>query len=92
VLALTVLRQRLRAQLALRPHVRGTPGVALTDLNPVGVVQLAGETWSAESVSGPLPAGAPVHAVKARGLRLEVWSEVGTVPDTFVFDIEEDQP
>ncbi len=50
-----------------------------------------GETWSAESVSGPLAAGAPVHVLTARGVRLEVWSEVGTIPDASVFDIKEDQ-
>jgi membrane-bound ClpP family serine protease len=90
VLALTVLRQRLRGQLALVPHVQGALGVALTDLTPVGVVQVAGETWRAESVSGPLPAGAPVHAMTARGVHLQVWSEVGVVPDAVVCDIEED--
>jgi membrane-bound ClpP family serine protease len=92
ILASTALRQRLRGGLALLPSLRGAAGVALTELRPVGVVQVAGETWSAESVSGPLPAGAPVHVLTARGVRLEVWSEVGTIPDANVFDIKEDQP
>jgi membrane-bound ClpP family serine protease len=92
VLAATALRQRLRRELALLPSVWGATGVAVTDLTPVGVVQVAGETWSAESVSGPLPAGAPVHALKARGVRLEVWSEAGIVADANVLDIKEDQP
>ena len=64
----------------------------MTELTPVGVVRVGGENWSAESVSGTLPAGAPVHVLAARGVRLEVWSEVGTVPDATMFDIEEDQP
>ena len=92
VLAATALRQRLRGELALLPSLRGATGVAITDLTPVGVVQVGGETWSAESVSGPLPAGAPVHALKARGVRLEVWSEAGTVADANVLDTKEDQP
>jgi membrane-bound ClpP family serine protease len=92
VLAVTALRQRLRGELALLPSVWGATGVAVTDLTPVGVVQVGGETWSAESVSGPLPAGAPVHALKARGVRLEVWSEAGIVADANVLDIKEDKP
>jgi membrane-bound ClpP family serine protease len=85
------LRQRLHRELTLLPPLRGCTGVAVTELTPVGVVQLGGETWSAESVSGMLPAGAPIHALKARGIRLQVWSEVGTVPDGTLFDIKEVQ-
>ncbi len=92
VLAATALRQRLRGELAFLPSLQGATGVAITDLTPDGVVQVGGETWSAESVSGPLPAGAPVHALKARGVRLEVWSEAGTVADANVLDTKEDQP
>jgi membrane-bound ClpP family serine protease len=91
VLAATALRQRLRGELAFLPSLRGATGVAITDLTPVGVVQVGGETWSAESVSGPLPAGAPVHAVNARGVRLEVWSEAGRVADADVLDTKEEQ-
>jgi len=90
-LATTALRQQLRGQLLLPPPLPGATGVAVTDLTPLGVVQVGGETWSAESVSGRLPAGAPVHALKARGVRLEVWSEMGVVPDANVLDNEEDQ-
>ena len=92
IVASTALRQRLRGGLALLPSLRGADGVAVTELRPMGVVRVGGETWSAESVSGPLPAGAPVHVLTARGVRLEVWSEVGTIPDANVFDIKEDQP
>jgi membrane-bound ClpP family serine protease len=90
MLATTVLRQRLRDEPALQ--MRGATGVAVTELTPLGVVRVRGETWSAESVSGPLPAGAPVHALNVRGVRLEVWSEMGTVPDASIFIIEEEQP
>jgi membrane-bound ClpP family serine protease len=91
VLATTALRQQLRGRLVLPPPLPRATGVAVTDLTPLGVVQVGGETWSAESVSGRLPAGAPVHALKARGVRLEVWSEMGVVPDAKVLDNEEDQ-
>ena len=87
VVAGTALRQRLRRNGGWPPAaLRGTSGVAVTELTPVGVVRVGGENWSAESVSGPLPAGAPVHVLGARGVRLEVWSEVGTVPDATVLD------
>ena len=91
IVAGTALRQRLRGTWAALPPVRGARGVAVTELTPIGVVRVAGEIWSAESVSGKLPAGAPVHALRLRGVRLEVWSEVGTVPDGTIFDTEEDQ-
>jgi membrane-bound ClpP family serine protease len=78
--------------LDLLPPLRGATGTALTGLTPAGVVQIGGETWSARSVSGPLPAGAPVHALTARGVRLQVWSEAGTIPDATVFDLKENQP
>jgi membrane-bound ClpP family serine protease len=92
VVASTALRQRWRGSLAVLPPLRGTSGLAVTKLTPVGVVRVAGEAWSAESVSGNLPAGSPVHVLKVRGVRLQVWSEMGTVPDAKVFDTEEDQP
>lgn len=63
-----------------RHPLRGADGVALTDMTPIGVVRIGSETWSGESLSGPLLAGAPVHVVAVRGLRLEVWSEAGIVP------------
>jgi membrane protein implicated in regulation of membrane protease activity len=92
IVATTALRQRLRGTLVGLPSLRGIDGVALTSLTPVGVVKVAGEKWTAESVSGPLPAGTPVHVLGVRGVRLEVWSERGTVPDGRLLGIEEDQP
>jgi membrane-bound ClpP family serine protease len=62
----------------------GATGVALGPLAPSGVVRVKNETWSAVSLSGPLPEGAPVHVVKVEGLRLLVWSEAGTIPGTDV--------
>jgi membrane-bound ClpP family serine protease len=53
----------------------GADGVAVTDLTPVGTVKVRGETWTAESMCGRLPAGAPVEVMEVDGLRLRVWSE-----------------
>jgi membrane protein implicated in regulation of membrane protease activity len=90
--ATAALRQRLRGTLVGLPALRGTDGVAETALSPVGVVRVGGEKWTAESVSGPLPAGAPVHVLGVRGVRLEVWSEAGSVPDGRMLGTQEDQP
>jgi membrane-bound ClpP family serine protease len=62
----------------------GASGKALTALSPKGICQVNKETWTAESLSGPLPAGAPVHVARVDGLRLLVWSEAGTVPGSEV--------
>jgi membrane-bound ClpP family serine protease len=58
----------------------GATGTAVTALSPAGIARVNAETWTAESLSGPLPAGAPVHVAKVEGLRLLVWSEAGNVP------------
>lgn len=58
----------------------GAEGVVLTELSPVGTVRVRGETWTAESLSGPLAAGARVNVVEVEGLRLRVSSDVMTVP------------
>jgi membrane-bound ClpP family serine protease len=86
LLAGSALRQRLRGTVVGLPPLRGTTGIAITELTPAGVVRVGGENWSAESVSGILPAGAPVHVLGVRGVRLDVWSEAGTVTDHTVFD------
>jgi membrane-bound ClpP family serine protease len=86
------LRQRLHGTLVGLPELRGTSGVAVTTLDPGGIVRVGGENWSARSVSGPLQAGAPVHVLGVRGVRLDVWSELGTVPDHTMIATEEDKP
>jgi membrane-bound ClpP family serine protease len=58
----------------------GAEGVALTALTPKGTVRVRGETWTAESVNGQVPAGAPVHVMEIDGLRLRVWSDA-VMPD-----------
>jgi membrane-bound ClpP family serine protease len=57
----------------------GATGTAVTALAPVGICRVNNETWTAQSVSGPLPPGAPVHVAKVEGVRLIVWSEAGTI-------------
>jgi len=75
------LSQRWKAASTPTATLRGASGTAVTPLTPAGVVRVAGESWSAVSLSGPLAAGVPVHVARADGVRLEVWSEAGTVPD-----------
>ena len=56
--------------------LQGAHGVAETALEPAGRVHVRGESWAAESVGGPVAAGAPVLVVSVRGLVLEVFPEV----------------
>ena len=72
-LSLPALRRRQSAHGA--GGLLGADGVAVTALAPQGTVRVRGETWTAESVSGPLPAGAPVHVMEIDGLHLRVWSD-----------------
>jgi membrane-bound ClpP family serine protease len=92
VVGSTALRQQLRSSWLAAPSIRGASGTAVTALAPVGVVRVASETWTAKSLSGPLPAGAPVHVVRVDGVRLEVWSEAGTVPGQPVLATDEGLP
>jgi membrane-bound serine protease (ClpP class) len=52
----------------------GRTGEARTVLSPSGMVQVAGELWSAELISGaaPVAAGELVEVVAMDGLRLQV--------------------
>ncbi|MFZ8845186.1 NfeD family protein, partial [Thermoflexus sp.] len=58
----------------------GRIGEARTDLNPVGMVHVAGELWTAESEAGMIPAGTPVQVSGVEGLRLRVrkWTPPAT--------------
>jgi len=51
---------------------QGTRGIALTDLDPEGVVQIQSETWSAMTGEGHVKAGQAVEVVSCDGLRLRV--------------------
>jgi membrane-bound ClpP family serine protease len=57
----------------------GAEGVAVTDLNPAGVVRVLGENWSAVAVNGQATAGTPVQVLETRGVRLDVWAETDRV-------------
>jgi len=58
----------------------GATGTAVTALSPRGIARVNNETWSAESLSGHLRPGAPVHVARVEGVRLLVWSEAGNIP------------
>lgn len=67
----------LRDERRSTPHLdhrrlAGSAGVALSDLRPSGVVQVAGETWSATSLGSPVRRGATVHVDRVDGVRLVV--------------------
>ncbi len=47
-------------------------GIAISDLNPIGVVQAGGELWSATSVAGTIKAGSKVDVISSTPVRLEV--------------------
>jgi membrane-bound serine protease (ClpP class) len=55
-----------------RESLMGAEGVVTTVLSPRGVVQVAGERWTAESSAGPVPAGSRVRVVGVEGLTLRV--------------------
>lgn len=55
--------------------LEGAEGVAISDLNPDGIVRVGGENWSATSVNGSVTAGGAVQVLRTRGVRLEVWGE-----------------
>ena len=50
----------------------GAQGMALDELDPRGQVWVGHETWTAESVAGPIPKGTPVRVVRRAGLTLLV--------------------
>jgi membrane-bound ClpP family serine protease len=80
IMAAGILRARVVARSLPAPTLVGQAGTTVSALTPVGIARVQGETWTAESISGSLPAGAPVHVVRVEGLRLLVWSEQGQVP------------
>jgi len=58
------------------PHtVIGAEGTVLRPLDPVGVVRVRGESWTARSTVGPVPAGATERVARMAGLTLEVEPE-----------------
>lgn len=50
-------------------------GVAISDLDPAGVVRVQGEEWSAVAINAPVRRGSQVLVIGRGGVRLEVWGE-----------------
>ena len=77
-----VLRAAIRARrqpVKTGAHiVLGADAVVVTPLEPTGSVRVQGQTWSAHSAHGPIPAGATVKVVHRDGLTLEVSPTVDT--------------
>ncbi len=71
-----VVQAALRVRRLPRPagleSMVGERGVALSELNPGGEVLARHETWSAESIGPPIPAGARVRILNVSGLKLTV--------------------
>ncbi len=72
-LALTAaLRAQRQTVLMSTQGLVGTTGIAVTDLDLQGVVQVQSETWTAIADAGPVSAGETVEIVGTDGLRLRV--------------------
>jgi membrane-bound ClpP family serine protease len=50
-------------------------GIAVSDLEPSGIVRVAGENWSAISLNGRIQAGTRIQVIEANGVRLSVWGD-----------------
>jgi membrane-bound serine protease (ClpP class) len=68
------LRAQRRPVITGRESLGGRTGIAVSEFDPSGQVQAAGELWSADIVddSGKIHKGDPVEVVKVEGLRLKV--------------------
>ena len=58
-----------------RRSLEGAEAIAVTELDPKGIVRVHGENCSAESLNGTIKAKARVQVINAKGVRLEVWGE-----------------
>ncbi|HTW99076.1 MAG TPA: NfeD family protein [Acidimicrobiales bacterium] len=58
-----------------RTGPEGAHGIALSDLDPSGIVRVDGEEWTAESVNGPVAKGGRVQVLSRQGVRIQVWGE-----------------
>src|SRR5205085_7591102 len=67
-----VVRARRLPKRTGRERLVGSEGIVTSALEPKGVVQVAGERWTAESSGAVLPAGTPVTVVALDGLTLRV--------------------
>ncbi|HEY5272788.1 MAG TPA: NfeD family protein [Acidimicrobiales bacterium] len=58
----------------------GATGIAVSDLDPDGIVRVRAEAWSASSLNGRIEKGATVQVIEVTGIRLGVWGEDTTTP------------
>jgi membrane protein implicated in regulation of membrane protease activity len=78
------MRLRHRKAVTRDEQLVGLEGTVLRDLNPTGVVQIASEHWTAESVRGTPRKGEHVRVIQMEGLKLKV--EPAEAPATATAD------
>jgi membrane-bound serine protease (ClpP class) len=66
------LRAQKQAVLMSTQQLVGAVGIAQSDLDPEGVIQVQNETWTAIADAGPVNAGESVEVIETEGLRLRV--------------------
>jgi membrane-bound serine protease (ClpP class) len=72
VVVRAAMKLRHRAVVTRTQTLVGTEGTVIRDLGPIGVVQVAAEEWTAETVRGAPMRGDRVRVVDMEGLRLKV--------------------
>jgi len=72
VLAWVVIKAQMRGVVTGIESLAGKKGLAKSALTPKGTVLSEGELWTAESVSGDIPAGAEVIVESVRGFTIKV--------------------
>jgi membrane-bound serine protease (ClpP class) len=72
VVVRAAMRMRHREVITRDETLVGREGVAVRDLDPRGVVQVAAENWTADSTGGLIVHGERVRVVAVDGLRLRV--------------------
>jgi len=63
------------------PSLDGREGIAVSDLDPDGIVRVGGEEWSAHSLNGAIGRGERIQVVEGRGVRIGVWG-LGALPSS----------
>jgi membrane-bound serine protease (ClpP class) len=72
VVVRSALKLRRRRAITRDQVMAGREGTVVRDLDPVGVVQVAAEEWTAEAIRGTPRRGERVRVVSMEGLRLKV--------------------
>ena len=66
------LRWRKQKSITGSEGIVGTKGTATTNLQPEGQVRVAGQTWKAESLEGPIGAGEEIEVTGNESIKLIV--------------------